>query len=105
MLIGLLPLHKNLNKAWLTVLLYYSSFFYIRENNQQVILNTTLASKPNIALTVDVIGNDGVDGFDDVDYLGDGNMAVRFVIITHICIAKGVRRLQKEFISNVNVLE
>ena len=67
--------------------------------------NTTLASEPNIALTVDVIGNDGVDGFDDVDYLGDGNMAVRFVIITHICIAKGVIRLQKEFISNVNVLE
>jgi hypothetical protein len=58
--------------------------------------NTTLASEPNIALTVDVIGNDGIDGFDDVDYLRDGNMAVRFVknaIITHICIAKGVRRL------------
>jgi len=41
-------------------------------------------------------------------YLGDGSMDVRFVrnaIITHICIAKGVRRWRKEFISDVNVLK
>ena len=40
-------------------------------------------------------------------YLGDGNMVVRFVknaIITHICIAKGVRRWRKEHINDVNVL-
>uniref|UniRef100_U9T9A3 Uncharacterized protein n=1 Tax=Rhizophagus irregularis (strain DAOM 181602 / DAOM 197198 / MUCL 43194) TaxID=747089 RepID=U9T9A3_RHIID len=40
--------------------------------------------------------------------LGDGSMDVKFVmnaIITHICIAKGIKKSQKEFISDVNVLK
>jgi hypothetical protein len=51
---------------------------------------------------------EGQNYFEKWHIFRDGNMAVRFVknaIITHICIAKGVRRLRKEFISDVNVLE